>query len=339
MLTETADRVVEASSWDALKEKVAGDLERLEAYLQAQIPEFEGGIQNYISYAVTPRGKRLRSVLTLYSGWQDSGQVTEEVVRLCAILELVHMATLIHDDILDHATLRRNQETLSAKYGSAVAVLVGDALFAHALKLAADYPTTEVCRIVTQSVRRVCSGEIEQTLNNNEIQFSLERYLRIIDLKTAELFKAGGFLGAKLGGYSEEFSQAAQIVGEKLGLAYQIYDDWLDLTGSAEVAQKTLGSDLSEGKVTLPWIILWNKLDSKEREQLKKDFSERNMDNLFYWSRQLLEFDVPLDVKAYFEKILKEARNALSGFEAFPPYTYLSELLDMFSEKGRLLIN
>src|SRR5690606_26504005 len=159
--------------------------------------------------------------------------------------ETVHLATLVHDDIMDEAEIRRNRATVARKYSNATAVLLGDALFSHAVFLATQFPTNEVCRCVAESTRKVCTGEILQTLQRGDPELSMETYLRVIDLKTAELFRAACHLGARLAGFDDDYVEASGAFGRHLGIAYQIYDDLTDLFGSQDKIGKTLGTDIA----------------------------------------------------------------------------------------------
>src|SRR3989338_3799671 len=150
----------------------------LTRFMKAQITEYEPEVQEYVEYSLKSSGKRLRPILVFYSGWNDRpGYVNPDLVKVAAIVEFVHLATLVHDDILDKAIFRHSYETVQKKYGADVAVLTGDAIFSHALKLATDFPSVDVCRVVAQSTRRVCAGEISQTLNRNVV-VSMPHYFR-----------------------------------------------------------------------------------------------------------------------------------------------------------------
>ncbi|GAB4274696.1 MAG: hypothetical protein Tsb0018_06230 [Opitutales bacterium] len=232
----------------------------LDVYIDSQVSEFEEEIQDLVRYCVASQGKRIRATLTFLSAWGGSQEPSEAVVKAAAVIELVHLATLVHDDILDEATLRRNRLTADKKYGSKIAVLLGDALFSQALKLASEFPTTDVCRAVSRATRQVCTGEIEQIFQRGNADVSLEGYYRVIRLKTAELFEVACALGAGLGGYSVEYAQAAARFGQHLGIAYQIFDDWADLVADEEAIGKTLGTDLATGKFTLPLLLLVQKM-------------------------------------------------------------------------------
>src|SRR3954462_4407478 len=141
---------------------LAPHLAELDRFLHGQIAAFEPEIRTMADYCIDTSGKRIRPALVFLSGWRGPGEIRADLVQVAAVVELVHLATLVHDDIMDEAALRRARPTASRQYGSAAAVLLGDALFAHALHLASLFPSTEVCRAVSESTRRVCAGEIMQ---------------------------------------------------------------------------------------------------------------------------------------------------------------------------------
>jgi octaprenyl-diphosphate synthase len=174
-------------------------MSKLDAFLESEVECFEPEVRDMVRYTFSHSGKRLRPILVFFSGWGGSGN-EDDLVKAAAIVEMVHLATLVHDDILDGATLRHKAPTLVAKYGAHASVLLGDALFSEALRLAAQYPTTEVCRAVALATRRVCEGEITQTFRRGDDRISLELYYRMIELKTAELFRAACGLGRSGGG-------------------------------------------------------------------------------------------------------------------------------------------
>lgn len=242
--------------FDAIIEPVQGSLNALTHFLKRQTSTFEEEIRDLVEYCLKNQGKRIRPVLVFLSGQTKPGTVSDDLVRAAAVIELVHLATLVHDDILDDATLRHNSDTVSTRWGATPAVLVGDALFSHALILASDFPTVAVCQAVSLATRRVCAGEIKQTFARGNAQFAMEDYFRVIELKTAELFRVSCRLGAQLAGYGKDCEQAAEIFGQHLGTAYQIYDDMADILGDEAKIGKTLGTDLASGKYTLPTLLL-----------------------------------------------------------------------------------
>ncbi len=254
-----------------LFERLAPHFAALDAFLDSQLDAFEPEIRDLARYCIGSGGKRIRPALVFFSGWRDDGRVDEALVRVAAVIEMVHLATLVHDDIMDKADLRRGHRTAAREFGPETAVLLGDALFAHALHVAAGFPTTEVCRRVAASTRRVCTGEILQTLATVETIRDRARYQRIIDLKTAELFAVSCFLGARLGGVGETVAAGAEAFGRRLGTAYQIYDDLSDLFAAEADAGKTLGTDLASGKSTLPVLLLLDRLPEDEASAFREE--------------------------------------------------------------------
>jgi len=232
-------------------------LKSVEREIQAQARAFDPAVEGYIAYAVASSGKRLRPALALLAG-HATGGVRDEHRKLAVIIELIHLATLVHDDIMDGAELRRGQQTANAKWGNAISVLLGDCLFAHALKLATTFESAEVSREIAIAATEVCSGEIIQTQRRFDLKLRESEYFRIIEMKTAALFSVSARLGGVLAGATPEMISALDEYGRKLGTAYQIYDDCLDLAGDESRAGKTLGSDIRKGKLTLPILRLLN---------------------------------------------------------------------------------
>ncbi len=247
---------------------LAPHLAELDRFLHGQIAAFEPEIRAMADYCIDTSGKRIRPALVFLGGWRGPTVITPELVRLAAVVELVHLATLVHDDIMDEADVRRGRRTAAREYGPTAAVLLGDALFAHALHLATQFPTTEVCAAVSESTRRVCAGEIVQTLRRGSTDVTRADYQRIVDLKTAELFRVSCLLGARLAGSEPDYVAAAGDFGRHLGIAYQIYDDLVDFFGEETRIGKTLGTDFASGKLTLPLLALLERLPAGERAAL-----------------------------------------------------------------------
>ncbi len=247
---------------------LAPHLAELDRLLHAQLAAFEPEIRAMADYCIDTSGKRIRPALVFLSGWRGPDVISPELVRVAAVVELVHLATLVHDDIMDGAEVRRSRRTAAREYGPTAAVLLGDALFAHALNLATQFPTTEVCAAVSESTRRVCAGEIVQTLRRGSTNVTRADYERIIDLKTAELFRVSCFLGARLAGFAPGYVEAASRFGRHLGIAYQMYDDLADFFGEEKRIGKTLGTDFASGKLTLPLLVLMERLSPGERAEL-----------------------------------------------------------------------
>jgi octaprenyl-diphosphate synthase len=250
-------------------ELVRADLEIVEKAIREQSRAFDPAVEGYVSYVCQAAGKRIRPALALMAGGATGGKNSDHT-RLSVILEMVHIASLVHDDIMDGAATRRGLPTAAAKWGSALSVLLGDAIFAYALELATEFEDAKVCRSIAKASRDVCSGEILQTQRRFDLNLSVPDYLRMIEMKTAALFAAAAGLGARLNGVSEQVEQALYNYGMKLGTVYQIYDDCLDLVGDEKQVGKTLRTDLIKGKLTLPILYLLMDATDAQKQKLNK---------------------------------------------------------------------
>lgn len=306
--------------------RVKPQMEALDGFLREQVDCFEPEIRPMAAYCLDTAGKRLRPTMVFICGWQGEGVVSDAIVRVAGIVEMVHLATLVHDDIMDHADLRRNRRTVAREFGQDAAVLLGDALFSQALYVASQFPTTEVCRVVAAATRQVCSGEIMQTLRRRDLTLSLEGYRRIIGLKTAELFQASCFLGAKLSGKGDDFARAADRFGHHLGMAYQIYDDLADVLGEEGRIGKTLGTDLATGKLTLPLMLLLERLPSEERKVITNAMRDGGPLGLVADRRRMEEYGVTNRVVLAIEEELEAGARELSPFGAIPAVPYMVDL-------------
>jgi octaprenyl-diphosphate synthase len=226
-------------------------------------------VEGYVSYALGTSGKRIRPALALLAGG-SCGTHSPDHEQIGIILELIHLATLVHDDIIDGAELRRSQPTVAARWGSGLSVLLGDSLFAHALYLAAGFDSTHISKKVARAAHDVCTGEILQSQRRFDLNLTIPEYFRIIRMKTAALFSAATELAAWASGANEETQQHLRLYGELLGTAYQIYDDCLDLCGDESEVGKTLGTDLVKGKLTLPVLYLIEDATEAQRAQISK---------------------------------------------------------------------
>ena len=245
---------------------VQAELDEVESRIAQQASEFDPAIEGYVTYAIGGRGKRLRPVLALLSGGATGG-ITSAHVDLAMIVELIHIATLVHDDIMDEAERRRSQPTVNARWGNSLSVLLGDCLFAQALNLSTNFERAEVSRAIAKAAREVCSGEIIQTQRRFDLHLGIDEYLRIVMMKTGALFAVAAELGAVLNEASPETAQALQHYGMRIGAAYQIYDDCIDIAGDESSIGKTLGSDLRKGKLTLPVLMLLKSAPATDRER------------------------------------------------------------------------
>lgn len=257
------------TAWKEIVEPIKPFLEQVANQLAEQVQAFDPEIVPYARYALTNQGKQLRPVLVALCG-SATGKLNDSLVTVAVIIEMVHLATLVHDDIMDAAEIRRRRPTLAANWGNEVSVLLGDCLFAHALKLASSFPTPEICRAVASATNTVCSGEILQTHQRRNFAYTRAEYFRVLEMKTGELFALSCDLGAALAGASPTGRRATREYGMALGTAYQVYDDCLDLFGSEISVGKSLGSDLANGKLTLPVLIALERGTVADQVQLRE---------------------------------------------------------------------
>lgn len=249
-------------------------IEKVEARIREQVREFDPSVEPYMEYICDTSGKRIRPALAILTGGATGG-LTDEHINLGVILELIHMATLVHDDIIDGASTRRQVPTANAKWGNGLAVLLGDALFSHALKLSTDFNNLALSRAISLASREVCQGEILQTQRRFDLTVTKKDYFKVIEMKTGALFAAASQLSAIISGTSEAVSGAMFDYGMKLGTAYQIYDDVVDMIGSEDQIGKTLGTDLEKGKLTLPILNLLERANPAQKAKLTKRIIEQ----------------------------------------------------------------
>lgn len=259
-------------------------MSQFEQYLAREIPtinRFLEGVTNSLNPLVQPPvrhvllagGKRLRPLLTILTA-RALGHAKDDVYPLACCLELLHSATLLHDDIVDGAPLRRGRETAHMRYGTTQAILAGDALLALANRRVAEYDRPELNRILAESLLQTATGEILEIVHLRDTDLPLSAYLNIITGKTAYLIQASCHCGAVLAKAGPDLVQAAIELGLNCGIAFQLVDDALDYTSPANVSGKPTGGDLKEGKVTLPFILYLADLPFEARRRLAEDFRQ-----------------------------------------------------------------
>jgi octaprenyl-diphosphate synthase len=305
----------------------------VEERIRQQAREFDPAVEGYIAYACESRGKRLRPALALLAGGA-TGNICASHFDLAVVLELIHAATLVHDDIMDGAEIRRGQPTANAKWGNSISVLLGDCLFAHALKLSTSFPSGEISRRIASAASDVCSGEIIQTQRKFDLNLSVGDYCRIIEMKTAALFAAATELGAFINEASPEIISAMKDFGLKLGTAYQIYDDCLDIAGSEDTVGKTLGTDLRKGKLTLPILHLLQSSPEHEHQRLSAAILRGNDDDIEYLTGAAQREGALNSAITVGGKILREAREKLHILES---NKYSEGLRDICESVGQML--
>lgn len=239
----------------ALDSLLADDLAAVERILWNELESDRPCVKDILQHATRFRGKRLRPILVLLTA-RACGEVNDTHRLLAAVVEMIHIATLVHDDVLDEASTRRHVATVNARWNNETSVLFGDYLFTHAFHLASELPTSHACRIIGRATNKVCEGELTQIHERGNLDLNEETYFKIINGKTAELTAVSAYLGAHYADQPAEVVNAVEAYGRKLGLAFQIADDLLDIVGVEKKTGKTLGSDLKKQKLTLPIIRL-----------------------------------------------------------------------------------
>lgn len=228
-------------------------------------------------YIVSSGGKRLRPLLLLLVakalGYQGRHHIT-----LAAVIEFIHTATLLHDDVVDESSLRRGRNTVNDLWGNAASVLVGDYLYSRSFEMMVTAQSLRIMEILSRTTTAIAEGEVLQLLNCNNAATSEESYLQVISRKTAILFSAAGQLAAVLAGADEAVEQAMSAYGQHLGIAFQLIDDVLDYKANPEDLGKNLGDDLAEGKPTLPLIQALQQSDEQQAAVLRKAIEEGNRD-------------------------------------------------------------
>jgi len=232
---------------------IARDLEEVERLLRQTLSSARPGVERLLARLGPYRGKRLRPALLLLTA-RACGRLTPAHHTLATVVEMIHTATLVHDDVLDGASLRRHGRTVNADWGNQASILLGDYLFTHAFHLSSTVGDVRACRLIGEATNRVCEGELHQVCERGNLALTEDEYLDIIDAKTAELTSCCCQLGALFSGAREDVVEALSRFGRYLGIAFQIADDVLDLMGDESVAGKSLGTDLEQQKLTLPII-------------------------------------------------------------------------------------
>ncbi len=299
-----------SKAWKEIVDPVKPFLEKVSQRLGEQVEAFDPEIVPYARYALSSQGKQMRPALVGLSGGA-LGKVTDSMVTVAVIIEMVHLATLVHDDVMDGSELRRCRPTLAANWGNEISVLLGDCLFAHALKLAASFPTPDVCRAVATATNTVCSGEILQTHQRRNFELNRSEYFKVVGMKTAELFALSCELGAAMASANPSQRLALRQYGWELGTAYQVYDDCVDLFGTEDRAGKSLGTDLASGKLTLPILVVLEQGPGADQNLMKDLISDWEPDRLPQVLEMLEKYEALGACRDVIARYLEKARDAL----------------------------
>ena len=326
-----------ARSWKLIVEPVEPFLHAVTQRLTRQARDFDPQIVAYAEHALNNGGKHLRPTLVALAA-SCFGKPNESHVTAAVIIEMVHLATLVHDDVMDEAKIRRGNPTVAAKWGNEIAVLFGDCLFAQALKLASEFPTTDICRAVALATNTVCSGEILQTQQRRNFAAARADYFRVIEMKTGELFTLSCDLAAFLSEAKPDQRAALCEFGAAVGTAYQIYDDCVDLFGTEAEAGKSLGTDLAKGKLTWPVLLAWERASATDRAELENLILKWQPENFAPVKALLAKYETFAPSVGEIERFLELARRALRVLPASPGQAGLLALTNFLAQQTAALV-
>ena len=263
------------NSYLRLKNLVGDKLDKVSLRIKYKLASEINLIHKMTDYHVKSGGKRIRPLLTLASAKLSGYKDGNRDINLAACIELIHNATLLHDDVIDNSKLRRGNKTANAVWGNQSSILVGDYLFSRCFEMMVEDGSQEILKLLSSTSSRIAQGEVLQLEHKGEIDLLEETYFNIINMKTAALFAAAAKVGACLGNRSKKEKDALESYGKNLGLAFQIADDALDYFSSKTIFGKEIGKDFYEGKTTLPLIIIFQRGNSEERKFLKEIFKKK----------------------------------------------------------------
>lgn len=264
---------------DEINQLIADDMDKLNACVQTRLHSDVVLINQIGGHIINSGGKRLRPIIHLLSAKAFAYKGSQHV-DLSAIIEFIHTATLLHDDVVDNSDLRRGKDTANALWGNAVSVLVGDFLYSRAFEMMVEIDRMQIMSILSKATNTIAEGEVLQLLNCHDPGTTEERYLEVIHSKTAKLFEAASELGAVLCDRPVEEQQAMAKYGMHLGCAFQLIDDVLDYTSSAEDMGKNLGDDLAEGKPTLPLIYAMRNGTKDQTRMIREAIKDGDLDKI-----------------------------------------------------------
>lgn len=304
---------------------IADDMREVDAVIGRRLDSGVPLVGEVSRYIINSGGKRLRpALLLLICG--ALGYRGAQRFNLAAVVEFIHTATLLHDDVVDESTLRRGRPTANESFGNPASVLVGDFLYSRAFQMMLDAHDMRVMEILAEATNVIAEGEVMQLMNMHDPGLDEAAYLQVIRSKTAKLFEASARLGAVLAGADAKLERACAEYGQALGTAFQVIDDVLDYTGEAEEMGKNLGDDLREGKVTLPLIAAMRRGTGEQRALIRRAIETGALDELDHVV-QIVRSTGALEIAH--EAAAAEARRAVSAAEQLPSNVHAQALLQL----------
>lgn len=306
----------------AIRSLVEDDMKAVDGLILQRLESDVVLINQIGHYIVNSGGKRLRPMIVLLAA-QALGYTGDKHINLAAIIEFIHTATLLHDDVVDGSDLRRSRDTANAVWGNAASVLVGDFLYSRAFEMMVDVDNMRIMEILSHATNRIAEGEVLQLLNCHDPDTDEQKYLEVILRKTATLFEAGAQLGAVLCNAPEVEERALANYGLHLGIAFQIIDDALDYSNSAEEIGKNIGDDLAEGKPTLPLIRAMQVGTPEQKQSLREVIESGGREHIDVVKSAIESTDA---ISYTFKLAEREADKAKQALEVLPPSSFRSAL-------------
>ena len=305
------------NSYFQLKNSVENKLMLVEEKIKSKLDSNVELVKKMTDYHLNTGGKRLRALLTLGSSKLCGYTKGTRDINLAACVELIHAATLMHDDVIDNGSIRRGKKTPNKIWGNHSSVLAGDYLLSRCFEMMVEDGNIEVLKLLSSTSSIIAQGEILQLQHKGEVDMLEETYLKIISSKTAELFAAATKVGAILSEMNTKEKEALEFYGRNLGLTFQIADDTLDYNSELKLFGKNIGQDFYEGKITLPIILLFQKANKDEKETLKKTFAkeERNQNDLNYTLSLIKKYDIINSCYQKAKHYINLSSNSLSVFK------------------------
>ena len=307
-------------------EPVRADLELVDREFRRHVQSHVDLIPTIGQYIQTSGGKRIRPAVLLMAA-RLSGYQGERAVLYAAVVEFIHTATLVHDDIIDDSTLRRGRPAVHSRWGNDITVLLGDYLYIKSMAMALTHDTLELVRVLCDVTLHMIEGELYQLTKNGDAAITEDEHLDIIRRKTAFLFGGCAQIGGMLGGVSSEQEQALREYGFNLGMTFQIVDDLLDFTGTTAAVGKPIGSDLREGKVTLPLIHMLQQDRSGASSQIVRDIIASRTVVPEQWTELLHALEEHESIDYAYRRAVEYAERAKTPIYAFPPSSERDALL------------
>jgi len=309
----------------AIQDLVSQDMQEVNKLIQKRLSSQVALVNQISHYIINSGGKRLRPILVLLSARAFNYQGNHHLL-LAAVIEFIHTATLLHDDVVDASELRRGQETANSLWGNEASVLVGDFLYSRSFQMMVEVSDMQVMKVISNATNTIAEGEVLQLLNCHEPDITEADYLTVIGAKTAKLFEAATQIGAIISQQSLEYEQAIAQYGMHLGIAFQLIDDALDYSASPEEMGKNVGDDLAEGKPTLPLIYALKQGTPAQQQILRDAISHGGKEHL----AQVLATLESTDAISYTKKVAQqEAEKAITALTNLPESRYTTALLHL----------